>query len=264
METNKNSFSRSSSMEPRTYMILSVIMILGAWCALSFSGRVNPIYLPSPAAVAKAFVSLQEEGVLIPYTLVSLYRVLAGFLVAAVLAIPLGIIMATSRKAEAFFEPFIDFVRYLPVTALIPLMILYFGIGDFEKVAVIFVGTFFQLVLMVQDTVSTVPKELLHAAYTLGTKGRAVYTKVLLPASLPGIMDNLRICMGWAWTYLVVAELVAANSGLGFMILRSQRFLQTDRIFVGLLVIGGLGVVTDFAFKALSKALFPWWERLGS
>jgi len=120
METNKNSFSRSSSMEPRTYMILSVIMILGAWCALSFSGRVNPIYLPSPVAVAKAFISLKEEGVLIPYTLVSLYRVLAGFLVAAALAIPLGIIMATSKKAEAFFEPFIDFVRYLPVTALIP------------------------------------------------------------------------------------------------------------------------------------------------
>ncbi len=104
---------------------------------------------------------------------------------------------------------------------------------------------------------------MLNAAYTLGAKGSTVYTRVLLPASLPGIMDNLRICMGWAWTYLVVAELVAANSGLGFMILRSQRFLQTDRIFAGLLVIGILGIVTDFLFRALSQMLFPWYERLG-
>ena len=263
MEANRNSSSKLFRLEPRGYMILSVVLILGAWCLLSFSGRVNPIYLPSPWAVVQAFVSLQEEGVLIPYTLISLYRVLAGFLAAAALAIPLGIVMATSQKAEAFFEPFIGFVRYLPVTALIPLMILYFGIGDFEKVAVIFVGTFFQLVLMVQDTVSAVPGELLNAAYTLGAKGRTVYTRVLLPASLPGIMDSLRICMGWAWTYLVVAELVAANSGLGFMILRSQRFLHTDRIFVGLLVIGILGVATDYLFKALSGILFPWYERLG-
>jgi NitT/TauT family transport system permease protein len=250
-------------LEPRSYTVLSIVIIIGTWCLLSFSGRVNPIYLPSPWAVIKALASLQDEGVLIPYTLISLYRVLAGFLVAAALAIPLGIVMATSKKAEAFFEPFIDFVRYLPVTALIPLMILYFGIEDFEKIAVIFVGTFFQLVLMVQDTVSGVPGELLNAAYTLGAKGSTVYTRVLLPASLPGIMDSLRICMGWAWTYLVVAELVAANSGLGFMILRSQRFLQTDRIFVGLLVIGLLGVLTDYLFKTLSKVFFPWYERLG-
>lgn len=263
MEANNKSSFNIFRLEPRSYMILSVVLILGGWCLLSFSGRVNPIYLPSPWDVAKAFVSLLEEGVLVPYTLASLYRVLVGFLVAAALAIPLGIVMATSKRAEAFFEPFIDFVRYLPVTALIPLMILYFGIGDFEKVAVIFVGTFFQLVLMVQDTVSAVPGELLHAAYTLGARGGAVYTRVLLPASLPGIMDSLRICMGWAWTYLVVAELVAANSGLGFMILRSQRFLQTDRIFVGLLVIGLLGVATDYLFKTLSRILFPWYERLG-
>ena len=263
MEANRKSSLKALSLKPQNYMALSVLLILGLWCLLSFSGRVNPIYLPSPLAVAKAFVSLQEEGVLIPYTLVSLYRVLAGFLAAAALAIPLGIAMATSKRVDAFFQPAIGFVRYLPVTALIPLMILYFGIGDFEKVAVIFVGTFFQLVLMIQDTVSAVPGELLNAAYTLGAKGSTVYTRVLLPASLPGIMDNLRICMGWAWTYLVVAELVASNSGLGFMILRSQRFLQTDRIFVGLLVIGILGIVTDFLFKALSQVLFPWYERLG-
>lgn len=246
------------------YISLSVLILAAIWCLLAFVVKVNPIYLPSPGAVIRAFVDLHAEGVLLPYTLISLYRILAGFLLAAVLAIPLGIISATSKKSEAFMMPFINFVRYLPVSALIPLMILYFGIGDFEKMAVIFVGTFFQLVLMVQDTVSAVPGEMLKAAYTLGVRGSAVYTRVLLPAAMPGIMDNLRICMGWAWTYLVVAELVAANSGLGFMILRSQRFLQTDRIFAGLIVIGCLGVLTDYLFKKLSQFLFPWYERLGN
>ncbi len=247
----------------RRYMILSIIIILISWCLLTFIIRVNPIFLPSPLDVAQAFVNLYNSGVLIPYTLISLYRVLAGFFFAAVLSIPLGILMATSKKVEGFSAPFIGFVRYLPVTALIPLMILYFGIGEAEKMIVIFVGVFFQLVLMVQDTVSSVPSDLLKASYTLGTKGLAVYTRVLLPAALPGIMDNLRICMGWAWTYLVIAELVAANSGLGFMIMRSQRFLKTDQIFAGLIVIGCLGIISDYLFRHLSKLLFPWYERLG-
>ena len=245
------------------YQIASLVIIAFAWCLLTFGIKINPVFLPSPLAVGGAFRELWQEGVLLSYTLISLYRVLIGFFAAAIIAIPLGVLMATNKKTEGFFAPFIGFVRYLPVSALIPLMILYFGIGDFEKMAVIFVGTFFQLVLMVQDTVGTVPGDLLKAAYTLGAGGPAVYTKVILPASMPGIMDNLRICIGWAWTYLVIAELVAANSGLGFMILRSQRFLQTDRIFAGLIIIGCLGMLTDYLFKTLSKVLFPWYERLG-
>lgn len=249
---------------PRVYSVLSVLLIAAAWCFLTFVVKLKPYFLPSPFDVLKAFVTLHRDaGVLIPYTFISLYRVMVGFLAAAVLAIPLGVLMATSKKVEGFFSPFIGFIRYLPVSALIPLMILYFGIGEFEKMAVIFVGTFFQLVLMVQDTVSSVPGELLKAAYTLGASGPAVYNRVLLPAAMPGIMDNLRICMGWAWTYLVIAELVAANSGLGFMILRSQRFLKTDQIFAGLIIIGCLGIITDYLFKYLSKLFFPWYERLG-
>jgi NitT/TauT family transport system permease protein len=248
---------------PRRYMLLSLMMIGATWCLLTFIVKVNPIFLPSPLDVVEAFHTLYTDGLLVPYTLISLYRVLLGFFFAALLAIPLGVLMASSKKVEGFSSPFIGFVRYLPVTALIPLMILYFGIGELEKMIVIFVGTFFQLVLMVQDTVSSVPGDLLKASYTLGTKGLAVYTRVLLPADMPGIMDNLRICMGWAWTYLVIAELVAANSGLGFMIMRSQRFLKTDQIFAGLIVIGCLGIVTDYLFRYLSRLLFPWYERLG-
>jgi NitT/TauT family transport system permease protein len=260
---NINKDMKTKNRELHTWQIASLVIIAFTWCLLTFAIKINPVFLPSPLAVAGAFQELWQEGVLLPYTLISLYRVLIGFFAAAIVAIPLGILMATNKKTEGFFAPFIGFVRYLPVSALIPLMILYFGIGDFEKMAVIFVGTFFQLVLMVQDTVGTVPGDLLKAAHTLGAEGSAIYTKVLLPASMPGIMDNLRICIGWAWTYLVIAELVAANSGLGFMILRSQRFLQTDRIFAGLIIIGCLGVLTDYLFKTSSKVLFPWYERLG-
>ncbi len=254
---------KAKPLNPRRYMMFSLIIIGIVWCFLTFIIKVNPIFLPSPLDVAKAFSNLNASGVLIPYTLISLYRVMLGFFIAAALSIPLGIFMATSKKVEGFSAPFIGFVRYLPVSALIPLMILYFGIGELEKMIVIFVGTFFQLVLMVQDTVSSVPGDLLKASYTLGTSGMAAYRRVLLPAAMPGIMDNLRICMGWAWTYLVIAELVAANSGLGFMIMRSQRFLKTDQIFAGLIVIGLLGIVTDYLFKYLSRLLFPWYERLG-
>lgn len=266
--TEKNNAANITTMtkkqtELQTYQMLSLLVLAVAWCTLTFIVKINPVFLPSPLGVAGAFKDLWQEGVLLPYTLISLYRVLIGFFAAAILALPMGILMATSKKAEGFFAPFIGFIRYLPVSALIPLMILYFGIGDFEKMAVIFVGTFFQLVLMVQDNVGTVPGDLLKAAYTLGADGTAIYTRVILPAAMPGIMDNLRICMGWAWTYLVIAELVAANSGLGFMILRSQRFLQTDRIFAGLIIIGCLGVLTDYLFKNLSKIMFPWYERLG-
>ncbi|MEN6462482.1 MAG: ABC transporter permease [Syntrophomonas sp.] len=260
---DKNVSMQKKQTELQTYQILSLLVIASAWCIITFIVKINPVFLPSPLGVAGAFKDLWEEGVLLPYTLISLYRVLIGFFAAALLALPLGIMMATNKKTEGFFAPFIGFIRYLPVSALIPLMILYFGIGDFEKMAVIFVGTFFQLVLMVQDNVGAVPGDLLKAAYTLGANRTAIYTRVILPASMPGIMDNLRICMGWAWTYLVIAELVAANSGLGFMILRSQRFLQTDRIFAGLIIIGCLGVFTDYLFKKISMIMFPWYERLG-
>lgn len=261
--TNNSPNSKSGGLETRTYMTVSLLILGAGWCLLTFVAKVNPIFLPSPAGVGKAFYSLWQEGILLPYTLISLYRVMVGFLAAALVAIPLGILMATSKKVEGFFAPFIGFIRYLPVSALIPLMILYFGIGDFEKMAVIFVGSFFQLVLMVQDAVEAISGDLLKAASTLGSSGSSLYSRVILPASMPAIMDNLRICMGWAWTYLVIAELVAANSGLGFMILRSQRFLQTDRIFAGLIIIGCLGLLTDYLFKYLSKLMFPWYERLG-
>jgi NitT/TauT family transport system permease protein len=182
---------------------------------------------------------------------------------AAFLAVPLGILMGSFKVFEAFLEPLVDFVRYLPVSAMIPLLILYIGLGIEEKIAVIFIGTFFQLILLVADVAAHVPKDLLDSSYTLGVSRARVITSILIPATLPGVMDNLRITLGWAWTYLIVAELVAAERGLGIMILESQRGLRTDKIFVGLITIGLLGFASDFLLKFLHRRLLPWSPKAG-
>jgi NitT/TauT family transport system permease protein len=148
----------------------------------------------------------------------------------------------------------------LPVTAMIPLLILWVGIGIEQKITVIFIGTFFQQVVMVIDIVKRVPNELLSAAYTLGATRRQILSKVLIPAMLPGLMDMLRVTMGWAWTYLVVAELVGSSAGLGYMSMQAMRGLHADVIFVAILVIGALGILTDQLFRIAKHICLPWSE----
>jgi NitT/TauT family transport system permease protein len=187
----------------------------------------------------------------------TVWRVFGGFLIAAVLAVPLGVLMGAYKPVEAFFEPFVSFSRYLPASAFIPLLILWAGIGEAQKLAVIFIGSFFQLVLMVAVSVGNTRRDLVEAAYTLGAQDRGVVARVLLPSSAPEIAETLRMVLGWAWTYVIVAELIGASSGIGHMITDSQALLATDQIIFGILVIGLIGLVTDFAFKAFNRALFP-------
>jgi NitT/TauT family transport system permease protein len=243
---------------------LSFAVLLAAWSAASYGGLVKELFLPRPHTVLMAFAGMYQDGILFSYTWDSIYRVMVGWSLAVAVAVPLGLFIATSKRGAAIFAPLIEFARYLPVVALVPLTLLYFGIGDGQKFAIIFLGTFFQLVLMVADSVATVPRDMGRAAATLGASRSQIYRLVLLPGALPGIMDNLRITVGWAWTYLVVAELVAANSGLGYMILRAQRFLAIDRIFAGLILIGLLGLATDWLFKAATRLCVPWSEKVGT
>jgi NitT/TauT family transport system permease protein len=170
--------------------------------------------------------------------------------------------MGSFRFFQALLEPLIGAVRYMPASAFIPLLIIWLGIGDAQKIGVVFIGVFFPLTLLIADVSAGVPKELINIAYTLGASRWQVFSRVLLPASLPGVVDNLRITMGWAWTYLIVAELVGAESGIGHLILQSQRFLATDRIIASILTIGLLGVVTDGIFRLISARLFPYVEKL--
>jgi NitT/TauT family transport system permease protein len=252
---------------PRSHYTAIVVASIGSlfalWALLSYGGFVKPSYfLPTPGEVVSAGARMILDGTLFEHIYASTSVILIGWAIAALLAVPLGILMGSFKFFEALFEPVVNFVRYLPVSAMIPLLILYIGLGIEEKVAVIFIGTFFQLMLLVADVAAHVSKDLLDSAYTLGASRLRVVTRVLIPATLPGVMDNLRITIGWAWTYIIVAELVAAEKGLGIMILESQRGLRTDRIFVGLVTIGLLGFLCDVIFKALHRLVLPWSPRI--
>jgi NitT/TauT family transport system permease protein len=245
------------------YLILalgSFAFFLIIWSILTYGGFVDPLFLPSPGKVFQAGVDLFVDLGFTTDILNSVYRVMLGFIVAAIIGVPLGMLMGTFKVAEAITEPMVGFIRYMPASAFIPLFILWLGIGDIEKIAIIFVGSFFQLVLMVAVVAKNVHKDMLETAYTLGAKRFQVIRKVLLPASMPGILDTLRIIVGWAWTYIIVAELVASASGIGYMILSSQRMLRTGNIIFGILTIGILGLITDYFFKWLYNHLFPWVE----
>jgi len=245
------------------YLILalsSFAFFLIVWSILTYGGLVDPLFLPSPGRVFQAGVDLFAELGFTTDILNSVYRVMLGFIFAALIGVPLGLFMGTFKVAEAFTEPVVGFIRYMPASAFIPLFILWLGIGDIEKIAIIFVGSFFQLVLMVAVVAKNVHKDMLETAYTLGAKRFQVIWKVLLPASLPGIVDTLRIIVGWAWTYIIVAELVASASGIGYMIISAQRMLRTGNIIFGILTIGILGLITDYFCKWLYNRLFPWVE----
>jgi NitT/TauT family transport system permease protein len=242
---------------------ISFLILITLWCVLTYGGFVQPLFVPSPTAVFIKIIDGIKDGSLLRNCWASTRRVMIGWLLSAVIALPCGMLMARSKRFTAVLQPVIEFVRYLPVVALVPLTILYLGIGETQKYTVIWLGTFFQLVLMVCDTVSSVDKNMLNAARTLGADKWQVYKEVIFPASLPGLLDDFRLTIGWAWTYLVVAEMVAASEGLGYIILKSQRFLATDVIFMGLILIGLIGLLTDFLLRLLSKILVPWYKRLG-
>ncbi len=241
----------------------TLLVASGVWCLLTYGRLATPEFLPPPHQVVLTGARLLGDGSLLIHIRASTTVIFTGFALASVLAIPLGIFMGSFKLVEALVEPIVDFVRYLPVSALIPLLILWVGIGPEEKIAVIFIGTFFQQIILIADVSAHVSRDLLDVSYTLGARRRHVVVRVLIPATLPGVMDTLRVTMGWAWTYLVVAELVAANKGLGYMILNSMRGLFTDQIFVGILVIGLLGLGTDQAFKYLHRWFLPWSPKAG-
>jgi NitT/TauT family transport system permease protein len=248
-------------VSPGTRVVLGIsffVLFVALWSAVTFSGFVPKIFLADPLTmVISGWDLLTKQGFLKDIGM-TVWRVLGGFTIAALLAIPLGMLMGAYKPIEAFFEPFVSFARYLPASAFIPLLILWAGIGEAQKLSVIFIGSFFQLVLMIAVSVGNTRRDLVEAAYTLGAGDRGIVTRVLMPSAGPDIAETLRMVLGWAWTYVIVAELIGASSGIGHMITDSQALLATDQIIFGIIVIGVIGLASDFAFKALNRRLFPW------
>ena len=234
------------------------VVFVMVWSLFTLGGLVSPTFLASPVTMVKEGVRLFVEYNFIHDIGMTVWRVFGGFILATVVAVPLGIAMGTWKGVEAFFEPFVSFCRYLPASAFIPLLILWAGIDEAQKLLVIFIGSVFQVTLMVAVTVGGARRDLVEAAYTLGANSRGIVARVLIPGAAPGIAETLRLVLGWAWTYVIVAELIGSSSGIGHMITDSQALLNTGQIIFGIIVIGVIGLISDLAFKALNRRLFAW------
>jgi len=261
MGTIVNSFTPKGKIRPLyifTIAFIAFAIILSIWALFTLTGSVDPFFLPAPTAVIKTAVDLFTQGTFIADISITVFRVMAGFLIAAAVALPLGLMIGTYAPISAFLEYVVSFIRYLPASAFIPLFILWIGIDEPEKIAVIILGSLPQLILMIATNVRNVPMSMIEVSYTLGTSKADVLWKIILPKALPDIMDTFRTVLGWAWTYVIVAELVGASSGIGFMIIQSQRMMNTANIFVGILSIGFIGMIIDIIFKFCHKKFFFW------
>jgi len=238
--------------------VLFFVLFFAVWAIATLGGFVSKTFLADPITMVKSGWTLLAEHGFAKDIGMTVWRVVGGFVLAALLAVPLGVAMGAYKPIEAFFEPFVSFARYLPASAFIPLLILWAGIGEAQKLALIFIGSFFQLVLMIATSVGGTRRDLVEAAYTLGAGDWGIVKRVLIPAAAPQIAETLRLVLGWAWTYVIVAELIGASNGIGHMITDSQALLATDQIIFGIITIGVIGLVSDLAFKRLNRALFSW------
>jgi NitT/TauT family transport system permease protein len=243
--------------------LFGLALLFGAWAAASYGGLVQQLFLPTPGQVWHAGAYEVRSGELWSDMGASVYRIVLGFVISSAVAIPIGLLMGVYKIGEAFFEPPVDFIRYMPAVAFVPLALIWFGTSNGQKLVILFIGIFFQEVLLVMDNVKNVRRNLIDIAYTMGLRQDQIIRRVVVRSALPGIVDTLRISMGWAWTYLVVAELVGATTGLGFRIQQAQRYLDTPTILFGIIVIGVLGLCFDFGFKAIYAWAFPYMAHRG-
>jgi NitT/TauT family transport system permease protein len=234
-----------------------VATILTAWFVVSTSMD-NASLLPTPQATVAALGEMWSEGTLATDFRASLGRILIGYSISMAIGIVVGVAVGSFATFEALLEPNMGFLRYIPATALTPLFLLWLGIGESPKIWLIVVGTVFFNTIMVADVARAIPKELLNASYTLGAGRRTILRKVILPHSVPGIVDVARINLAAAWLMLVVAELLAAQEGLAYQIVRAQRFRAVDTMFALLIVFGVIGLVSDVFLRWLRNRLAPW------
>lgn len=234
------------------------VIFFSAWEAIVLTEAVSPLLLPAPHSVITALYDLIiNQGFMLDVA-ISISRVGVSFLIACSIAIPLGIMMGTFKAVEAFANPFVSAWRYLPAPAFIPILLMWLGTGEAPKIALLTMGVVFFLITLIMDHTRGVRRELIETSLTLGGNNKQVIWTVVVPAVMPSIMAAMRQMLAVSWTYLVIAEIVASTTGIGAMMMRAKRFLHTDDILAGILVIGILGLLFDIMFRKAHKYFFPY------
>lgn len=252
--------------------VCSVVLVLSAWCVCSYVTvtrggvqvpLVSHFFLTAPDEVFKSLIYLTYQEGLFESIGISTWRIIKAFTLSILVALPLGIAMGTFESVNRFFNPIVAPLRYLPITAFIPLMILWFGINESYKVVFLFLGTVVFLLPVVVDAIRAVPEELVQTAFTLGASKAQVIRTVLIPAAMPQIFDSFRVMNAIAWTYIILAEQVNAKEGIGYILHLSQMHTKPEWSFAGILVVGVIGILTDLIIRGLNSVLFGWRESDG-
>lgn len=250
-----------------TISTITVVSLLALWWVASHMRWLPPLFLPTPESIITALVDAWNGNVqggqpLIEHFQASMVRVFGAFLLAVVTAVPIGVLMGVSRVARGVFDPPIEFYRPLPPLAYLPLIVIWFGIDETSKILLIFLACFAPLAMSAQAGVRSVTIEQINAAYSMGANRWQVIRHVVMPAALPEILTGMRIAIGFGWTTLVAAEMVAATAGLGQMVLNASNFLRTDVVIMGIMLIGLIAYIFDMLMRKAEKWLVPWKGRM--
>lgn len=256
---------KRKGVSARAVSAVTILVVLALWALSARLQLVSPVFLPSPAAVWNKFITVARDGfvdaTLLQHAVASLGRVFAALVAALAIGVPVGLAIGISTIGRGIFDPLLEFLRPIPPLAYLPLVIIWFGIGEPSKILVIAIAMLAPVALSTASGVRGVSQERINAASSLGATQRQVVRHVILPSALPSILTGLRIALGAGWSTLVAAELVAATRGLGFMIQSAAQFLVTDVVVMGILVIAAIAFVLEFTIRRIERVLVPWAGR---
>ena len=237
------------------------VLIIGIWSAIRASGLVNPALVPAPLAVLEKFAALAHDRLPMDVWM-STRRVVVGVALGVVCAVPVGFCLGWYRGLRGFIDPVVNFFRALPPIALIPLVIVYFGIGELAKTVILFYASFFAAVIVMYEGIAQISPIYVRVARTLGANDLEIFAKVIVPLTVPHILTSIRVALGVAWATLVASELIAAQQGLGALIQNASSFFQLDVVYVGIISIGLIALTMDLLLRAASRRLVDWQDRI--